>query len=44
MMLTKYINPIDYELDIHLLISAVVSDCFIYKQTLLLKCSLISIF
>ena len=31
-MLTKYIYPIDSELDIIPLISGVVSDSFIYKQ------------
>ena len=32
-MLTEYIHPIGYELDIYSLISGVVSDSFIYKLT-----------
>ena len=36
-MLTEYNHPIHYELDINPLISRVVLDTLIYKQTLLLK-------
>ena len=36
-MLTEYNHPRDYEFDINPLISSIVPDSFIYKQTWLLK-------